>query len=135
MQRHKISKKGIIAFILLFLIVQGCNSGNTKYLSDKNPKLSIGEAQKIAEEEARKRGCYGSEYRTSITYNEEVTVWKNREKEEDEQLNKLIKRLHSEGKLYWEFVFSPSEEGISGGICVVYIDRTNGDVLGFLGFE
>jgi hypothetical protein len=93
------------------------------------------EAQKIAEAEALKMGYSVDKDKTSVSYQDERETWSGLDERESAEFKKIVNRLHKDKKRYWLFIFAPSGENTLGGICVVFVDRTNGKVLDFLGYE
>lgn len=115
--------------ILLLLIISGC--GLSASLEQKENAVTLSEAIEIGKKELKKVGYPHWDEELSVEADDNNTIWNDHISSSPSVLeNKVIKDMHLEEKEYWAIYYSPKKISGKGGDAFVFIDRSNGKVLG-----
>ena len=116
----------LLVLFLLIINITGCKH-------EGEITMSLHEAIETGKTELRKIGYPFRNKELLVEADDNNTKWNNHIKSSPLVLeNEIVKRMNLEENKYWAIYFSPKKTTVLGGDAFVFIDRSNGKVMGVL---
>lgn len=118
--------------VLVLFFISGCVHNNYSQ-SQEGKNITLLKAIEIGKEELIKIDSPSWNKELSVEADDNNTAWDNHIKSSQSVLeNENVKKMQLESKNYWAIYYVPKNYSGKGGDGFVFIDRSNGKVIGHL---